>query len=133
MIVIIIVITMTNYNNKNKIYKEITEYVTKNENNLKSLAEEKIKGNKISLPKEIKSIDIYRNNNYPIVEFEYIKKNNTIYGFYYSPDDIPAAYHNKNYDLLELGNNKWMWNKNDKEEGTTEKIKTNWYNYSIKK
>lgn len=50
------------------------------------------------------------------------------YGFYYSPDDEPAAYQNIDYRLMEDGDNRWNWNK-DGASGVTYKICDKFYYY----
>lgn len=50
------------------------------------------------------------------------------YGFYYSPDDEPAAYQNIDCRLKEDGENRWSWNK-DGASGVTYKICDKFYYY----
>lgn len=50
------------------------------------------------------------------------------YGFYYSPDDEPAAYQNIDCRLMEDGDNRWSWNK-DGASGVTYKICDKFYYY----
>ena len=50
------------------------------------------------------------------------------YGFYYSPDDEPAAYQNIDCRLMEDGDNRWNWNK-DGASGVTYKICDKFYYY----
>lgn len=50
------------------------------------------------------------------------------YGFYYSPDDEPAAYQNIDCRLKEDGDNRWSWNK-DGASGVTYKICDKFYYY----
>ena len=52
----------------------------------------------------------------------------TYYGFYYSPDDEPAAYQNIDCRLMEEGENRWSWNK-DGASGVTYKICDKFYYY----
>lgn len=52
----------------------------------------------------------------------------TYYGFYYSPDDEPAAYQNIDCRLMEDGDNRWSWNK-DGASGVTYKICDKFYYY----
>ena len=118
----------------------MTKYVNNNYPELEKIATESIKGNKVDLPKEVESISVHSpdkehvKNTNTIVEFLY-KGNGTVsntkyYGFYYSTDDLPAAYQNEDYDLLELGGNKWMWSGKGDNEGLTGKIRNHWYYYS---
>lgn len=52
----------------------------------------------------------------------------TYYGFYYSPDDEPAAYQNIDCRLKEDGENRWSWSK-DGASGVTYKICDKFYYY----
>lgn len=52
----------------------------------------------------------------------------TYYGFYYSPDDEPAAYQNIDCRLMEDGENRWSWSK-DGASGVTYKICDKFYYY----
>lgn len=51
------------------------------------------------------------------------------YGFYYSPDDVPAAYQNVRCKLNDDGNNHWSWSK-DGGRGSTYKICDKFYYYA---
>lgn len=52
----------------------------------------------------------------------------TYYGFYYSPDDEPAAYQNIDCRLMKDGDNRWSWSK-DGASGVTYKICDKFYYY----
>ena len=52
------------------------------------------------------------------------------YGFYYSPDDEPAAYQNIDCRLKEDGENRWSWSK-DEASGVTYKICDKFYYYKV--
>lgn len=53
------------------------------------------------------------------------------YGFYYSPNDVPAAFQNVHCILKEEGENHWSWS-NDGASGITYKISENFYYYKAK-
>ena len=53
------------------------------------------------------------------------------YGFYYSPNDVPAAFQNVHCILKEEGENHWSWS-NDAASGITYKISENFYYYKAK-
>lgn len=53
------------------------------------------------------------------------------YGFYYSPNDVPAAFQNVHCTLKEEGENHWSWS-NDGVSGITYKISENFYYYKAK-
>ena len=50
-------------------------------------------------------------------------------GFYYSPDDAPAAFQNADVELTPVGNNKWEWTDGTDNRGMTKKIDDRWYYY----
>lgn len=54
----------------------------------------------------------------------------TYYGFYYSPDDEPAAYQNIDCRLKEDGDNRWSWSK-DGASGVTYRICDKFYYYKV--
>ena len=54
----------------------------------------------------------------------------TYYGFYYSPDDEPAAYQNIDCRLMEDGYDRWSWSK-DGASGVTYKICDKFYYYKV--
>ena len=54
----------------------------------------------------------------------------TYYGFYYSPDDEPAAYQNIDCRLMEDGDDRWSWSK-DGASGVTYKICDKFYYYKV--
>ena len=54
----------------------------------------------------------------------------TYYGFYYSPDDEPAADQNIDCRLMEDGDNRWSWSK-DGASGVTYKICDKFYYYKV--
>lgn len=54
----------------------------------------------------------------------------TYYGFYYSPDDEPAAYQNIDCRLMDDGDNRWSWSK-DGASGVTYKICDKFYYYKV--
>jgi len=51
------------------------------------------------------------------------------YGFYYSPDDVPAAYQNANNILAAVSNNEGEWSDGTDNGGRTIKILKDWYYY----
>lgn len=53
------------------------------------------------------------------------------YCFYYSPNDVPAAFQNVHCTLKEEGENHWSWS-NDGASGITYKISENFYYYKAK-
>ncbi len=51
----------------------------------------------------------------------------TNYGCYYSPDDVPLAFQNMDFELVSDGKDEWKWSDNGNIYGETKKIKNNWY------
>ena len=50
-------------------------------------------------------------------------------GFYYSPDDTPAAFQNANVELTLASDNSWEWTDGTDNRGMTKKIDDCWYYY----
>ncbi len=50
-------------------------------------------------------------------------------GFYYSPDDKPAAFQNVNVELTPVSDNRWEWTDGTDNRGMTKKIDDCWYYY----
>lgn len=51
----------------------------------------------------------------------------TNYGCYYSPDDVPLAFQNMDFELVQEDKETWTWSDNGNIHGETSKIKDNWY------
>lgn len=123
------------YFQKNRNLEDITKYVNDNYQELDELASNYMKGNKGDYPEHISNIEVYEaeDKHDTIVQFTYQNDKNTEYGFYYSVVDRAEGFKNASLDLLELGGDKWMWSQNNGSEGTTSKIRSNWYYYKVKK
>ncbi len=50
-------------------------------------------------------------------------------GFYYSPDDTPAAFQNVQAELTPAGKDRWEWTDGTDNRGMTVKIGDGWYYY----
>lgn len=121
------------YNN----YHTISKYVNENYKTLQKIANEYIKGNEVKNPKHVESISVHNSND------PYIENDNTIvefntdgkglvpstiyYGFYYSKNNIPAAFNNDDYKLVQYKTNSWKWTGTGDNEGKTIKIRDNWF------
>ena len=130
-ILVLFIVSGCNFNKYND-YKTISKYVNENYNDLYKIAKESINGNKIEYKKEIKRISVYKEDN-TIVEFSMggsgMVPSSTYIGFYYSKNDIPAAFQNEKFDLKEIEKNKWEWKEDGDNHGITIKIRDNWYYY----
>jgi len=51
----------------------------------------------------------------------------TYYGCYYSPDDVPLAFHNTDVELTQDGHEYWEWQADGDNHGSTSKIMDYWY------
>ena len=49
------------------------------------------------------------------------------FGCFYSPDDKPAAFQNTDVELIQDGENRWIWQGEGDNCGITTKIMNNWY------
>ena len=123
-ILVLFIVSGCNFNKYND-YKTISKYVNENYNDLYKIAKESINGNKIEYKKEIKRISVYKEDN-TIVEFSMggsgMVPSSTYIGFYYSKNDIPAAFQNEKFDLKEIEKNKWEWKEDGDNHGITIKI-----------
>ena len=76
--------------------------------------------------------DVFRGSN-DIVQFYYcgygIAPSSKYYGFYYSPDDVPAAYQNVNLELSAVSDDEWEWLDRNYNGGRTIRIIKNWFYY----
>ncbi len=67
---------------------------------------------------------------HPMTEFVIMSFGNTYYGCYYSPDDVPLAFQNKEVPLNQEGKNTWKWESEEDNRGLTSKIRECWYFFS---
>ena len=49
------------------------------------------------------------------------------WGVYYSPDDVPLSFQNTDVPLSENGEERWTWQAEGDNHGTTQKIAPKWY------
>lgn len=49
------------------------------------------------------------------------------WGIYYSPDDVPLSFQNTDVPLSENGEERWTWQAEGDNHGTTQKIAPKWY------
>lgn len=137
-IIILFIILSCTYKKEDN-FESISEYVNENYEELEKIAKEYIKGNNVDYPKIISNIsvhgkdDIYVFSNNTIVEFMVkgygLVPSSTYIGFYYSENDIPAAFQNENRELNKIKQNRWEWIGTGDNHGITIKIRNNWYYY----
>lgn len=53
----------------------------------------------------------------------------TYYGFYYAPQDQPAAYQNVDLPLTDAGEDTWEWTDGTDNGGVTRRIAPHWFTY----
>ena len=49
------------------------------------------------------------------------------FGCFYSPDDKPAAFQNTDVELIQDGENRWIWQGEGDNCGSVEKLRDKWY------
>lgn len=126
-------INIPNYLNGDELdnYNEISEYVNENILSLEQIVLDKINNNEGKNLKEIKSINVYENDDNIIVQFETGGKglvpSSTYYGFYYSKINIPVSFDNSNFLLEQINDDKWKWQDVGDNYGITIRIRENWF------
>ena len=126
-------INVPNYINGDELdnYNEIREYVNENILDLEQIVLDKINNNEGKKIKEIKSINVYENDDNVIVQFETggkgLVSSSTYYGFYYSKTNIPVSFDNSNFKLEQINDDKWKWQDVGDNHGITIKIRENWF------
>lgn len=53
----------------------------------------------------------------------------TYFGFYYSEDDVPAAFQNVDMELTPIASNEWEWSDGTDNGGLTKRITAHWFYY----
>ncbi len=64
---------------------------------------------------------------HPMTEFIIMTREDTYYGVYYSPADIPVAFQNVPAELTQDGHDYWIWKAEGDNHGITSKIQDHWY------
>jgi hypothetical protein len=113
--------------------RRIKNFINQNREELVAIAEAYLKSDTtIMTYKGVRVEQVFRGNN-DIVQFYYggvgIVPASTYYGFYYSPDDIPAAYQNVNCRLSAVSDVEWEWSDGTDNGGRTIRIMKNWFYY----
>lgn len=126
-------INIPNYLNGDELdnYNEISEYVNENILDLEQIVLDKINNNEFKNLNEIKSVNVYENDDNVIVQFETGGKglvpSSTYYGFYYSKINIPVSFDNSNFELEQINDDKWKWQDVGDNYGITIRIRENWF------
>lgn len=76
--------------------------------------------------KEVKSVSRFEGE-HVIVQFDVSAFGKQYCGFYYSPDDVPAAFQNVDVLLSASGTHTWTWYAEGDNHGKTIKIMDQWY------
>lgn len=114
-------------------YKRINHYINRNHENMELACEGYLVYGETD--KEYDGIEIQGifGLDKKIVQFYYtgfgIAPSSKYYGFYYSPEDIPACYCNDRFHLNEITNDEWSWNGDGDNGGIIRKIRDKWYYY----
>jgi len=113
--------------------RRIRNFIDQNRKELVTIADAYL--NSDTTTKKYKGVKVEQvfSGNHDIVQFYYcgvgIVPASTYYGFYYSPDDVPAAYQNTNSILTAVSDNEWEWSDGTDNGGRTIKILKDWYYY----
>lgn len=114
--------------------RRIKNFINKNNKELAIIADSYLNyDTTIKTFKGVKVEGIFRGNN-DIIQFYYggvgIVPASKYYGFYYSPDDVPAAYQNIKCNLTTVFNDEWKWSEVSTDNGgRTIRIMKNWFYY----
>ena len=111
--------------------QKIARFVGANADRLYETAEAALSGGGTDAGfSEIKSVDVFPGE-HAIVQFIFtgsgIGSETKYYGFYYSPDDAPAAFQNAPATLKPYKEGIWTWNDGSDNGGITKKLADNWY------
>lgn len=130
MIVIVVFLCKDDLQSKES---EIAAYILNNQEILTHMASAALTSgiDTVKLIDGVNSIDCW--NDADCVEFKYYSIGlgnalGTHYGFYYSTEDMPAAYGGQNVNLI-TSENGWFWSGEDDSSGFTKKLMDNWYYY----
>lgn len=131
-VLIILAIHTVNYISNPE--RKIRNFINENSKELVTIAESYLNSDTtIKTYKGVKVENVFSRNN-DIVQFYYDGKGiapaSKYYGFYYSPDDVPAAYQNMNYNLTYVSDDEWKWSEDGTDNGgRTIRIMENWFYY----
>ena len=114
----------------------IKHFVNANEKNLQEIALTYLSGEKLPSSSErdyYKGVEVWgvQSGEHPVVKFFYSGKgivpSGVYYGFYYSPDNVPAAILDVGRMLKPSGKEECMWSGDGDNGGLTIRIMENWF------
>ena len=78
------------------------------------------------------SVNTWERDGSRITEFNigargFLLVNARYFGCFYSPDDVPAAFQNADVELVQDGENRWVWQGEGDNCGSVEKLRDKWY------
>lgn len=113
--------------------REIASFVLEHQEALSTIASAQINGSSHDESYQHIKIDGLCPGEHPIVQFCYsgagLVPSSRYYGFYYSPDGIPAAFYNAAVPLEQVGETEWTWRGEGDNGGVTRAIAERWYFY----
>lgn len=79
-----------------------------------------------------KYVNSWERNGNLITEFDigargFLLVNARYFGCFYSPEDQPAAFQNADVELVQDGENRWVWQGEGDNCGSVEKLRDKWY------
>lgn len=109
--------------------RRITRFVENNQEALEALAESCLRGAPAAASFQKAQVEQVFPGKQDIVQFSYGHSGFRYYGFYYAPQDQPAAYQNADCPLTPAGKHTWEWSDGTDNGGRTVKIMEKWYFY----
>lgn len=111
----------------------IKSFINQNSEELVTIAESYLNSDiAIKNYKGVEVEQVFRGKN-DIVQFYFggvgIAPASKYYGFYYSPDDVPAVYQNVSCKLSPISDDEWEWSDGTDNGGRTKKLMKNWFYY----
>ena len=78
------------------------------------------------------SVNTWERDGSRITEFDigargFLLVNARYFGCFYSPEDQPAAFQNADVELVQDGENRWVWQGEGDNCGSVEKLRDKWY------
>ena len=79
-----------------------------------------------------RSVNTWERDGSCITEFDigargFLLVNARYFGCFYSPEDQPAAFQNADVELIQDGENRWVWQGEGDNCGSVEKLRDKWY------
>ena len=113
--------------------KKVTDFVITHKAELESIALNYLGGDETTVKYRGAEVDAVYAGEYPMVQFYYsgsgLAPSTTYYGFYYSSDDVPAAFQNVEVELTPTASDEWTWDDGTDNGGWTKRIAEHWFYY----